>query len=289
MRARIAFVLLLILTTAFGHAQRGINDGIVWRSYRQGTQSRITQAQNFVIQNQGAFDTYWQQSTGDARAPRDVDFNKELLVAVHLGTRSSGGYKVIIQSVQRTKPSEIKVNYIENEPAPGSFNAAVMTAPFEIVRIERSNAVGNFIFEGRKRSTGGGAEVPFGNDYSWRTYMAETIGGGPREFTRAITTPQEFEAYWAQIGQPGRIPSDINWNTEMLLVMHLGTRGTTGYDVLVDRLETVPGGLIVHYLEKAPAEGQRTRVTATSPYVVIRLARYQGGLQFRKRVWRSDG
>jgi len=288
MRARLAFSILLILTTALGYSQRGINDGIVWRSYRQGTQSQITQPRNIVIQNQGAFDTYWKEHTGEQRGPRDVDFNKELLIAVHVGQRTSGGYRVIIQSVQRTKPGEIKVSYVENAPAPGGFNTAVMTSPFEIVRVERANAVGSFVFEGRKRT--GTSDLPvFGNEFSWRTYMTDTIGGGPREFTRAITTAQEFEAYWSQIGQPGRAPNDIDWNSEMLLVMHLGTRGTTGYDVLVDRLEVVPGGVVVHYLEKAPAEGQRTRVTATSPYVVIRLARYQGGLQFRKRIWRSDG
>lgn len=288
MRLRLACVLLMVATVGLGWAQRGINDGIVWRSYRQGTQSLITQARNIVIQNQGAFDTYWKEHTGEARAPRDVDFNKELLIAVHLGQRTSGGYRVIIQSVQRTKPGEIKVSFVENAPAPGGFTAAVMTSPFEIVRVERANAVGSFVFEGRKRT--GASELPvFGNDFSWRTYMADTIGGGPREFTRAVASAQEFEAYWSQIGQPGRAPTDIDWNSEMLLVMHLGTRGTTGYDVLVDRLEVVPGGLVVHYLEKAPAEGQRTRVTATSPYVVIRLARYQGGLQFRKRIWRSDG
>lgn len=290
MRARLALVLLLIATTALGWTQRGINDGIVWRSYRQGTTSRITQPQNFVIQNQGAFDNYWQQSTGDARAPRDVDFNKELLIAVHLGNRSSGGYRVIIQSVTRVKPGEIKVAYIENEPAPGSFNSAAITSPFEVVRVERANAVGNFIFEGRKRSTGGGGnEVPFGNDYSWRTYLCDTIGGGPRELTRPITSAQEFEQYWSQVGMTGRAPTDIDWNSEMLIALHLGSRGTTGYDVLVDRLEVVPGGIIVHYLEKAPAQGQRTRVATTSPYVLIRLQRFQGGLQYRKRIWRSDG
>jgi hypothetical protein len=277
-----------LLLSGLSFAQRGLNDGIVWRAYRQGTQSRITQAQNLVIQNQGAFDTYWQQSTGESRAPRDVDFNKELLITVHLGNRTSGGYRVIIQSVQRVRPGEIKVSYVENMPAPGGFTASVMTSPFEIVRVERSNAVGSFVFEGRKR-VDGATEAPAGNEFGWRTYIHETMGGGPRELTRAIVSAQELEAYWSQIGFGGRVPSDIDWNTEMLIVLHLGTRGTTGYDVLVDRLEAVPGGVTVHYLEKAPAQGQRTRATATSPYVIIRLARFQGGLQYRKRIWRSDG
>ncbi len=277
-----------LLLSGLGFGQRGLNDGIVWRSYRQGTQSRITQAQNLVIQNQGAFDTYWQQSTGESRAPRDVDFNKELLIAVHLGNRTSGGYRVIIQSVQRVRPGEIKVSYVENAPAPGGFTTSVMTSPFEIVRVERANAVGNFVFEGRKRVEGG-VEAPPANEFGWRTYIHETSGGGARELTRAITSAQELESYWSQLGFGGRVPSDIDWTSEMLIVLHLGTRGTTGYDVLVDRLEAVPGGVIVHYLEKAPAEGQRTRATATSPYVIIRLARFQGGLQYRKRIWRSDG
>lgn len=287
MRARFVILLGILLASALGSAQRGINDGIVWRSYRQGQQSQITQAQNLVIQNQGAFDNYWKQHTGDARAPRDVDFNKELLIAVHLGNRTSGGYRVIIQSVQRSKPGEIKVNYVENMPGPGSFTSAVITSPFEIVRVERSNAVGNFIFEGRKRT--GDGEMPVNTDFGWRTYLADTMGGGPREFTRALKSAEEFAAYWTQTGMTGRVPTDIDWNSEMLLAIHLGSRGTTGYDVLVDRIDAVPGGIVVHYIEKSPAEGQRTRVTATSPYVVIRVLRTNGGISFRKRIWRSDG
>ena len=264
--------------------------GVVWRSYKSGATSVTQTADERVIQTQGAFDTYWKELTGDANSPRDVDFSKELLVAVRLGRKSSGGYRALIRGIERTLPNTLEVRYDERKPAPGALNIAMITCPWEIVRVERKTAVGAFVFKKRdvvddSIGAGGGGPITL----NWRTYMCDTTAGGSSEFTRVIRSPREWDTYWRTIFRTGAAPSDIDWNTEMLLVIHLGNRPTDGYDVLVDGIEPIRNGFGIIYLERAPSEGQRVRKTPTSPYTIIRVPRLEGDIQFRKRTWRSDG
>ncbi len=277
--------MLLLALPMMGTAQ----GGIVWRAYKSSAYSQATASKEIVMQTQGAFDTYWRELTGERTAPRDVDFTKELLIAVQLGQRSSGGYKAMIRSIERTKPNEITVSYEERKPAPGSISATVITSPYEIVRVERKTAVGVFYFKKREvvdGATGGGDVAGLLN---WRTYQCDVVGGGSSEFTRVINNERDWDRYWAGTAWGGASPTDINWNTEILVAMHLGSRASDGYDVVVDAVDAVQGGFLVTYIEKAPSLGQRTRRVTTSPYVIIRLPKLAGQIQFRKRLWRSDG
>jgi len=278
------FLIMLVTVPVLSVAQ-----GIVWRSYKASAFSQATAAKEVVIQTQGAFDTYWRELTGDRAAPRDIDFTKELLIAVQLGQRNSGGFKALIRSIERTRPNEITVSYEEHRPAPGGLATTVMTSPFEIVRVERKSAVGAFVFKKKdviEGGTGGGSGTGMLN---WRTYQCDLVGGGSSEFTRVIANSREWDTYWRSLGFGGVAPSDVDWNTEMLVAIHLGSRPTDGYDVVVDELVAVNNGFGITYIEKAPSLGQRTRRATTSPYVIIRLPKLAGQIQFRKRVWRSDG
>lgn len=282
---RFLTLLVAVCLVALGQSQ---NLGVVWRSYKAG-QSSVTQtADERVIQSQGAFDTYWKELTGDVNSPRDVDFSKEFLIAVRLGRRTSGGYRAVIRAVERTLPNTIEVRYDERKPAPGSLNASVMTCPWEIVRVERKTAAGAFVFKKREVVDDGGGGGGF-TTLTWKTYLCDLVGGGSSEFTRVIRNEREFESYWRNVIRSGTMPKDVDWSSEMLLAIHLGSRPTDGYDVFVDGIEAIRNGFGVVYLEKAPSEGQHVRKTPTSPYVIIRLPKLEGDIQFRKRTWRSDG
>jgi len=276
------FTFLACLLPILACAQRGINDGIVWRPYASGTNSLITEARTTVIQNQGALDNYYRQNTGQS-APTDINFSNYLVLAVNLGQRNSGGYSVIFRNVERTAPSEITVTYQENKPAAGAVTASVMTSPFAIVTVERANAVGSFKFVKRDGVAGGIINLA-----TWRTYQCDTMNGGPKERLDVIRSQREFQDYWGAVGT-GNTPTDVDFSREMLVAIHLGPRPTTGFEVMFDRLDPVQGGFLLCYLEKAPSEGQHVTSTRTSPYVIIRMPIIVGGIQFNKRVWRSDG
>ncbi len=280
-------IALMVLLVSLGLAQAlAQNTGVVWRSYRSGATAVSQTADERVIQNQGGFDTYWKEIAGDVNAPKDVDFATEFLVAVRLGRRPSGGYRVVIRSIERTLPGQITITYEERKPAPGSPTIAMMTSPYDIVRVDRKTAVGGFVF--KKREAFDNVGGPTSGLLGWRTYQCDVVGGGSSEFTRVIRDQREWETYWRTI-DAGRAPQDVDWTQEMIVAIHLGTRPTTGYDVLIDSIDAIPGGFAVCFVEKAPSADQKVRRSPTSPFVILRVPRLQGSIQFRKRVWRSDG
>jgi len=81
----------------------------------------------------------------------NVDWNTEMVVAVLMGTRNSGGYSIEVESIEREQllqilpvpgppPAyELVVSVRETSPAPGQPVPMVITAPFHIVKLARSS------------------------------------------------------------------------------------------------------------------------------------------------------
>ena len=135
---------------ATGGAQwgAGTQAPLKYRTFNSGVHSNIQHSGLRVLNNDAEFQSYWAQLTGSAaNAPRGIEWGKELLIAINLGTRSSGGYQVYVERIDRPKPNDIVVHYVESQPAPGSVNTAVMTSPWVLVRMDRAG--GNIQFQGR--------------------------------------------------------------------------------------------------------------------------------------------
>lgn len=128
---------------------QGTSQSTVWRTYSDGALSRIEQPLTRVIRGEAEWDRYWKLHKGDARAvaPKDIDWSREQLVAIHLGTRSTSGYSVMVESVAWPKPNEVLVKYVERTPSPDSMVAQVLTSPFTIIRMQRGS--GTVVFQKR--------------------------------------------------------------------------------------------------------------------------------------------
>lgn len=63
-----------------------------------------------------------------------IDFNKELVIALFLGEKPSGGYSIYVSSIEETK-NEFHV-FIK-ESTPEGMVATVMTQPFYFCKISR--------------------------------------------------------------------------------------------------------------------------------------------------------
>lgn len=137
-----AIVAAAVLACAgFVVAQTDQTNPIKWRTYSQGAFSNSQKSFTLTIDNSGAWQNYWRDNFGDpSEAPKDIDFNKEQLVAIHLGTRPTGGYKVSVASIQRAKPGEVRVSYVESLPLPGVTVTQAETTPWVIVRMDKPGA-----------------------------------------------------------------------------------------------------------------------------------------------------
>jgi hypothetical protein len=101
----------------------------------RGTHSNIDGSRQVVVRDAAAWGTLWKQHAGDRPMPV-VDFSKEAVAAVFLGTRSTGGYGVAIAGGQQ-KAGAFVVEYRETSPGPGAIAAQVITSPFSIVAMPK--------------------------------------------------------------------------------------------------------------------------------------------------------
>ena len=141
----------------FSVPQVGNQDGVNWRTYRQGAFSNARGLLTSVIETEGQFQTYWQKINGTiaGKMPTDgVDWAREKLVAINLGPRANPGYEVVIRSIKRVRAGELQVLYQEQLPMPGTNYPQVMVSPWVIIKMERTSGAISFKGEKVNRSTG---------------------------------------------------------------------------------------------------------------------------------------
>lgn len=135
---------------ATGGAQLGqsFQAPLKWRTFDSGSSSGIQHRALQVLNNEAEFQTYWAKHAGSpANAPRGIEWGKELLIAINVGSKPSSGYAVYVETIDRPTPNDLVVKYVETKPPTGSINASVMTSPWVLVRMERAG--GNIRFQGR--------------------------------------------------------------------------------------------------------------------------------------------
>lgn len=122
---------------------------IKWRTYLSDEYCSIDKATTQVVNNEAEWQTFWAKLSGQRAetAPKDVDWMKEVLLVVTLGTKPTAGYSVYVEDIERTRANEFVVKYVEVRPLQGQILAQVQTSPFTIVRVEKT--VGVPRFEGR--------------------------------------------------------------------------------------------------------------------------------------------
>lgn len=108
------------------------------RTIEKGDQSNVDAAKQVVVRDAAEWRKLWQQHAPDRPLP-PVDFAKESVVAVFMGSRPTAGYSVAILSTTEGGGALI-VRYRETRPSPGAIAAQVLTFPYHIVAIPKSTA-----------------------------------------------------------------------------------------------------------------------------------------------------
>lgn len=116
------------------------DDAVVYRNYTYGAVSKISTQQMRIINSTSEFATYWKELTGSSDRPRDVDFSYEQLVAIHLGSRPSSGYSVVVTSVTKPVSNQIVISYQERRPSARDKVDGEPCSPYVVIRMPRTNA-----------------------------------------------------------------------------------------------------------------------------------------------------
>jgi hypothetical protein len=104
-----------------------------------GISSGISQLRTSAIQDSAAWNELWKEHTSTiSPAPKapSIDFKKQTALAVFAGNKNTGGYKVTIQKVERTKDG-VRVTVVLVSPGKGDMTAEMITQPFDIVSVEK--------------------------------------------------------------------------------------------------------------------------------------------------------
>jgi hypothetical protein len=108
----------------------------------RGAASLIEEARTAAATSPEQFAALWRDHAGGRPQPA-VNWAQEMVVGIFLGTRNTGGYSVEIVSVERT-PEAVTINYRERRPSADSLTAQVLTFPFMLAAIPRTDAIVRF-------------------------------------------------------------------------------------------------------------------------------------------------
>jgi hypothetical protein len=107
------------------------------RTIEKGDQSNIDDAKQVLVRTEAEWTKLWQQhATGRPRPP--VDFSKEMVVGLFMGSRPNAGFSTAVVSATAGNGALI-VRYTETMPAAGSVSAQILTFPFHLVAIPRAD------------------------------------------------------------------------------------------------------------------------------------------------------
>ena len=106
------------------------------RIIEKGDQSNIDDARQVLVRTEAEWVKLWQQHGGDRPRPR-VDFSKEMVIGLFMGSRPSAGFSTAVVSATAGNGALI-VRYSETMPAPKALSAQVLTFPFHLVAIPKA-------------------------------------------------------------------------------------------------------------------------------------------------------
>lgn len=103
----------------------------------KGFYSGVRESLQIAISKQADWKDLWQRHTSNkSRQPAlpEINFGEEMVVAVFLGDRPTGGYEVEIISAEQSE-SALRVSFGEKGPPPGAMTIQALTQPYHIVRV----------------------------------------------------------------------------------------------------------------------------------------------------------
>jgi hypothetical protein len=90
-----------------------------------------------VVRSAAEWGALWKQHAPERPVPA-VDFAREMVAAVFLGSRPTGGFAVEIVGAG-AKAGSVVVQYRETKPAPDAIAAQILTSPVHLVAVPRAD------------------------------------------------------------------------------------------------------------------------------------------------------
>jgi hypothetical protein len=106
------------------------------RTLAKGDHSHIESPTQALAKTEAEWAALWRRHAGDQERP-PVDFNKEMVAGVFMGSRPHGGFSTTIVTSMEVK-GVLVVRYTETIPPRDAVTAQVLTSPYHLVAIPRA-------------------------------------------------------------------------------------------------------------------------------------------------------
>jgi hypothetical protein len=100
-------------------------------------------AKQVTVRTPAEWKALWTDHAPTEKMPT-VDFAKDMVVGIFLGTKPSAGHEVEIVAV-RPEGKDLVVEYVQKQPAPGTMAAQILTEPFHLVAVPKHAGTVRFI------------------------------------------------------------------------------------------------------------------------------------------------
>lgn len=123
-------------------ALQGGASGLPIREIGRGDLSNIDSRTERLLRSSQEWTALWRGHDFDGPVP-PVDFSKEMVVAVFLGSQPTAGHAVQVTDVE-ARAEEVRIRYRVTRPAAGDLTAQVLTFPYHIVAVPRTAGTPRF-------------------------------------------------------------------------------------------------------------------------------------------------
>ena len=117
-----------VLTVAFLQASAP-----PFRTLDKGAQTSVASAREVTARSDAEWQAMWRQHAAGRPVP-PVDFTREMVVGVFLGSRPTAGYAVDIVGA-RDEQGALVIQYRETRPSPDRITAQVITTPYHLIAV----------------------------------------------------------------------------------------------------------------------------------------------------------
>ena len=100
-------------------------------------------AKQVTVRTAAEWKALWKDHAPTEKMPT-VDFAKDMVVGIFLGTKPSAGHEVEIVGV-RTQEKDLIVEYVQKQPAKGTMAAQILTEPFHLISVPKYAGTVRFI------------------------------------------------------------------------------------------------------------------------------------------------
>ena len=137
-RAFISFLLLSVCTALSSAQFPSTAQNVRWRTVASGSSSTETRQKLQLASERTELENLWQRVLLQNRSQPIVDFNKDRLVVIFLGTKNTGGYSAQVSQVIGGGGATATILVNELYPGPRQQVTQSLTSPWVMIAIERT-------------------------------------------------------------------------------------------------------------------------------------------------------